>query len=1269
MKLMDRFDPLNSALEAAMVLGTEETRMQPQGGTALEEVVAPGTEGPMMDYGVIGAAQSGDLSMKLLQLGLQGSGVKPGQSCAEEQGNSYLVTEATPRSTLDNVIPKRKYGRAPKLSHLHLPSTTTPISVPMPSCPHVTVENSPAALKTNTPQAMRAKEPKKRGRKSKAELLLMQIAQEAQAPQTPLLLREESETTPSGRPRRRTATTPFSHRHLMDYIVQGAVPSGNYNRKLSLLSLSGVMDTPSAQQDHGCVAEEKGDSSLVPEGILSSTLETPTPKRKYRRHPKRSPFTLPSADVPILMPPSVPSAVDNSPTAARNHTPQAKRSKVPRKPGRKSKTELQVMELASAPNTPLILRERDNESKEPEGTQRGRPRRSMATTPSRYRHLMDYCVKGAVQSGKCNKKLPLLSLSDLQGDVIETPSAPPDPGCATKDIDSSVPRKTSPVRRTPTPKQTRVQPTEHPHVNDCQSPVSTPVTPCQPASVQAKRRGRKCKAELLAIRLAREAEAAESARIVQELENEEPETTPRGQPRRRAAKTAIMFLHNLAEEMSVPGRSSSSTKPQEELEEDSPEEEPQRKKRRRRRSSSDAKDSDFEVSEAVLREMEKEEENDGMSEEVSEGELSLEGGPSTPSEFASRSSPQARGVSDNGIQNAIMAPVWRAAEITMEFRDSWHSNWEFPEWIPTVESWQFLSQREAETYLPLQTRSPTFITKREGIKEHDEPCTLRRFQSLPPHPQRWDMTFFVGGPVWAMDWCPTMGGSGSCQYLALYCHRGMDDRHQLDTTHTGPALLQLWSLGPLHMDRGGEAEAQFSYGLAVDHGCIWDLKFCPSGGWEPPCTPRKSSHMARLGLLAAAFSSGYIEIYSLPHTEGLYSYQKTQVKDPQSREVKVFKVDCVVRLQVGSIKAGEPGENGQCFTVAWHPTKPHQYLAAGFYDGTVSIWDLKTKSVLQKVRQGRVIKQYPFHSFSAHDQAVRNIEWCKADSNFLVTIGNDRHLKFWDFRRLYEPTNNIKRFLGTEMCWLLPYCGVAVAQDNCYASHGLCGIHYVDSGYLGYKPYFVAARKGTVWSISGSDWLCTITAGDMHGEVMAILLPNLNTSYINNKKPSNRRFPIYKADFVPCAVGTPNSTDEQPARHIEGNEWEHFKPKSYRAASGQFHLVFQDLDLTNFHNLPNRELSKRMQNNYTKGDLNLDRVQLEAVHKVRFNPNLDTHAWVASGGHSGLVRVHCIQALVSPTGWKLIDEKCNQFKAMFEEPDTVREAEYSPEVQHCVVQV
>ncbi|CAN2391372.1 transcription by RNA polymerase III, partial [Pristimantis euphronides] len=392
---------------------------------------------------------------------------------------------------------------------------------------------------------------------------------------------------------------------------------------------------------------------------------------------------------------------------------------------------------------------------------------------------------------------------------------------------------------------------------------------------KSKKGGRKSKAELLMMKMAEELEAQTQVDSRQsDSENVEVELTQSGRPRRRAAKTAMKYFQDIADEWATFGRSSPPKAEKMMLEETG-------KKRRRKRKANDSDDDvDFVVPADVLQqereEEEEEEDEDALSEEVSDSNLNL----FRTSVFApgEKAYPLVRGIADNGLHNSIMAPVWSCMQTTMDLREAQYSDWEYPEWIPQKDSWHFLSRSEAELYLPLQTTSPPFCIRREGIEEDSDPRVLGRFQSLPPHPQRFDGTFFVGGPVWALDWCPTICGSASCQYVALYCHRGMDDRHRLDVVHTGPALLQLWRLGALSPDKGGDSAASFSYGLAVDDGCVWDLKFCPSGGWELPGTPRKDTEMARLGLLAAAFSSGHVQIYSLPHPESLHSHRRTQGK-------------------------------------------------------------------------------------------------------------------------------------------------------------------------------------------------------------------------------------------------------------------------------------------------------------------------------------------------------------------------------------------------------
>ncbi|TNN45433.1 General transcription factor 3C polypeptide 2 [Liparis tanakae] len=44
------------------------------------------------------------------------------------------------------------------------------------------------------------------------------------------------------------------------------------------------------------------------------------------------------------------------------------------------------------------------------------------------------------------------------------------------------------------------------------------------------------------------------------------------------------------------------------------------------------------------------------------------------------------------------------------------------------------------------------------------------------------------------------------------------------------------------------------------------------------------------------------------------------------------------------------------------------------------------------------------------------------------------------------------------------------------------------------------------------------------------------------------------------------------------------------------------------------------------------------VDQVRFNPNMCCHTWLASGGQSGLVRIHCLRAMIGSQSKKIIGE-------------------------------
>ncbi|XP_004347067.2 hypothetical protein CAOG_05382, partial [Capsaspora owczarzaki ATCC 30864] len=145
----------------------------------------------------------------------------------------------------------------------------------------------------------------------------------------------------------------------------------------------------------------------------------------------------------------------------------------------------------------------------------------------------------------------------------------------------------------------------------------------------------------------------------------------------------------------------------------------------------------------------------------------------------------------------------------------------------------------------------------------------------------------VGGPVWALDWCPTSRAEPT-QYLAvaplpdafqmgswLQCQQDASSdqadsaphpasaaagndwqklaRNAAKRTQTG--LIQIWAV-PSFPSSGNQSTLQFSVGH--NRGRVWALRWCPkpSDGWNDA---------EILGHLAAAFGDGSIAVYAIPH--------------------------------------------------------------------------------------------------------------------------------------------------------------------------------------------------------------------------------------------------------------------------------------------------------------------------------------------------------------------------------------------------------------------
>uniref|UniRef100_A0A3Q0QZA7 General transcription factor IIIC, polypeptide 2, beta n=1 Tax=Amphilophus citrinellus TaxID=61819 RepID=A0A3Q0QZA7_AMPCI len=430
-----------------------------------------------------------------------------------------------------------------------------------------------------------------------------------------------------------------------------------------------------------------------------------------------------------------------------------------------------------------------------------------------------------------------------------------------------------------------------------------------------------------------------------------------------------------------------------------------------------------------------------------------------------------------------------------------------------------------------------------------------RFESMPPHPERWDMMLYAGGPVWALEWCPTPDGALATQYMALSCHQQMDDFHYVDKTYTGTGLVQLWDVGKLEY----KSKPVMVYGLAQDKGFIWHLKWCPAGGWELPSCARKAPFLPRLGLLAVATSTGVVTIYSMPHPDAL----RSSITLYQSKLEENI-LSCIFTF---------------C-TVLFPPS-----LSAG----VVGLWDLTTNSALLRVREpDRSLSLLPYRCIPAHSNGVRALAFCPASRHLLVTAGDDRFVKRWDLRRLYDPITVQKRSVANEIHWPLNAPGVMMAQDN------------------------------AIVSLSHTEWINCVATADSLGEVIFSLLPQISCAAPYVKRTIERRF--VSSPFLLFICFFPMS-------------W-HYKwsPSGIRTLFSAV-LPVHNANICSFRH-----------------DLSSDKkcFQLSfSFPQVRFNPNMSCHDWVASGGQTGLVRFNCIRTLTNTHLKKMIGESQAQFNALY----------------------
>ncbi|KAF6211043.1 hypothetical protein GE061_014156 [Apolygus lucorum] len=412
---------------------------------------------------------------------------------------------------------------------------------------------------------------------------------------------------------------------------------------------------------------------------------------------------------------------------------------------------------------------------------------------------------------------------------------------------------------------------------------------------------------------------------------------------------------------------------------------------------------------------------------------------------------------------------------------------------------------------------------------------------------------YTGGVVRALDWFP----SSSSQYLAVSVGPFDSENISAAPVHSGPGHFQIWSVGALDNFSGTyDADPRIYLNVCHEFGEIWDIECCPSGGRSDK----------RLGLVAIGTSSGSVAVYSIPLLE-------------DCSEERATRMEPVTVLELGI------QNSYQVSKISWSKTKPHRFIAAGFTNGLVAVWDLTTTSSLLK--SGNTI--LPFKSFHPHLSIISALSFCPVNEYYIATGCAEKSAKFWNLHDTTYNHGEFTRGLVTGVAWLPHWMSALNSLDDNYTIGTTTVILSSIRNFIYQSQPAVTQADSTGLSISVNNWLNTFVCGYDSGQIVLSIARKFNQQYEDRRKVFNCLLNPKVHDFNPKSS-------------------EMVGCKSYSSTSERYGVVFN-------HNF--------QMNNQTKIRGNpcsdLQCFPLTPVNEVSWNPNPNSFLTLASGFHSGFI--------------------------------------------------
>ncbi|KAL6125284.1 hypothetical protein ACLB2K_073343 [Fragaria x ananassa] len=299
-----------------------------------------------------------------------------------------------------------------------------------------------------------------------------------------------------------------------------------------------------------------------------------------------------------------------------------------------------------------------------------------------------------------------------------------------------------------------------------------------------------------------------------------------------------------------------------------------------------------------------------------------------------------------------------------------------------------------------------------------------------------------------------LDGSSHCaEALAVQCLNGTSElhamvcvpAHDVQEAHDGKQESSGWTPNNNVTNNGYAENGSTSCSVPKDvavpriifclahHGKVaWDVKWCPLNEHDSRCKHR-------LGYLAVLLGNGSLEVWEVPVPRAIEVIYSSSGEGTDPRVVKLAPV-----FRCSILKSGD--KKSIPLTVDWSASPPHDYLMAGYHDGTITLpapsegslsliqvamWKFSASNASQDTR--------PLLCFSADTNPIRALSWAPVESNsdganvIATAAAGHGGLNFLDLRDPFRPLwdiDHIPRFIYS-LDWLSdPRCVLLSFDDG-----------------------------------------------------------------------------------------------------------------------------------------------------------------------------------------------------------------------------------------------